>query len=63
MAQELISQMGEDDFIEQQESQKEREVAAVNKEDILVDLYYQIPLGLALLFYFLNVLLPDVRRL
>ena len=63
LAQELISQMGEDDFIEQQESQKEREVAAVNKEDILVDLYYQIPLGLALLFYFLNVLLPDVRRL
>jgi Ca-activated chloride channel homolog len=63
LAHELIAQIGEDELVEEQGPQKERQVAAVNQEDTLVDLYYQIPLGLALLFYFLNFLLPDVRRL
>lgn len=40
-----------------------REVATAQKEEMVVDLYYQIPLGLALLFYFLNILLPDVPHL
>lgn len=31
-------------------------------ESFQVDLYYQIPLALALLFYCLNLLLPEVRR-
>lgn len=63
LAQQLVSQMGEEETINPSDSLAERQVAAVKKEDILVDLYYQIPLGLALLFYFINCLLPDVRRL
>jgi Ca-activated chloride channel family protein len=63
LAHELIAQMGEDELLEEHGPQKERQVASINQEDILVDLYYQIPLGLALLFYFLNYLLPDMRRL
>lgn len=35
---------------------------AAQEEESLVDLYYQIPLGLALLFYLLYFLLPDVRQ-
>jgi Ca-activated chloride channel family protein len=63
LAQALISKMGEDELIEQQGAQLERQVAAVKQEDIITDLYYQIPLGLAILFYLINFLLPDVRRL
>lgn len=63
LAQEFIAQMGEEELIEQQKFQQERQVAVIKKDDILVDLYYQIPLGLALLFYLLNFLLPDVRRI
>ena len=34
-----------------------------NKDkEVITDLYYQVPLGIALLFYFFNLLLPDVRR-
>lgn len=63
LAQELVAQMNENNLSKLGEMHTERKVAAVNKEDIIVDLYYQIPLGLVLLFYFLNLLLPDVRRL
>ncbi len=63
LAQEIISQIKQDESIEPPDSQAERQIAAVKKEDIIVDLYYQIPLGLALLFYLINFLLPDVRRL
>lgn len=63
LAQQLLSQMESEEIVEQQELQVKQKVAAIKKEDLLVDLYYQIPLGLALLFYFLNLLLPDVRRL
>lgn len=41
----------------------EKNVNVLNHENWITDLYYQIPLGLAILFYFLNLLLPDVRRL
>lgn len=63
LAQELVGQMNENGFTDLQGEQAERKVAAVKKEDVIVDLYYQIPLGLVLLFYFFNLLLPDVRRL
>lgn len=62
LAQEILTRMREDDEMDSQRLQAERKVTAAKKEDIIVDLYYQIPLGLALLFYFLNLLLPDVRR-
>jgi Ca-activated chloride channel homolog len=63
LAQELVTQMKENDFSDLQRTDAGRTVAAVKKEDVIVDLYYQIPLGLVLLFYLLNLLLPDVRRL
>lgn len=63
LAQELMAQIDKDHVIELQGMQTERKVAAITKEDVIVDLYYQIPLGLALLFYLINVLLPDVRRI
>lgn len=63
LAQELVTEMNEKDLSDLQGTKTERKVAAFNKEDVIVDLYYQIPLGLVLLFYFLNLLLPDVRRL
>ena len=58
-----MEKIKEDDLLEPVGGQAERQVAAVKKEDVIVDLYYQIPLGLALLFYLLNLLLPDVRRI
>lgn len=63
LAQELLAQMGKEEWNDQSDFQAERQVAAVKQEDILVDLYYQIPLGLALFFYGILFLLPDVRRL
>lgn len=63
LSQDIIAQMGNDPLTTQQDYQGERQVAKVKREDIIVDLYYQIPLGLALVFYLMNLLLPDVRRL
>lgn len=63
LAQELVTQMEDKDVQSSQGLQTERKVTAAQKEDVIIDLYYQIPLGLALLFYFLNLLLPDVRRI
>lgn len=62
LARELTMRMKENDVADRQSS-TERQVMAVHREDVIVDLYYQIPLGLALLFYCFNILLPDVRRL
>lgn len=63
LAQELTVQIKKDDTIDINQLTESRKVAEVQKEDVIADLYYQIPLGLALLFYFLNLLLPDVRRI
>jgi Ca-activated chloride channel family protein len=63
LARELMTQMEENDLTSAKRLSAERKVTPIKKEDVIVDLYYQIPLGLALLFYFLNLLLPDVRRL
>lgn len=49
-------------MIDDYDTAGERKVAEIHKEDVIVDLYYQIPLALALLFYCLNLMLPDVRR-
>ncbi len=62
LAKELISQI-EKVYSKSQAMQKEHELKAIAKDDVLVDLYYQVPLGLALFFYFLNLLIPDVRLL
>jgi len=63
LAQQILTQIKRDDWGNTPGTQGEREVSAVKKEDVIVDLYYQIPLGLAILFYLLNLLLPDVRHI
>lgn len=62
LAQELMARIEENGFQNSQALQAERKVEAIKKEDVIVDLYYQIPLGLGILFYFLNFLLPDVHQ-
>lgn len=62
LAQDLKKEMGDDPIINPLEAQAERQVNMAKQEDAIVDWYYQIPLGLALLFYLINYLLPDVRR-
>lgn len=63
LAKELIMHIEQNLKKEFQQVHQERQVVAIREEDKITDLYYQIPLGLAILFYFLNLLLPDVRRL
>lgn len=63
LTKELIKQMHDNHSSDSQGKESERKVAAAQKEDIIIDLYYQIPLALVLFFYSLNLLLPDVRRL
>ena len=38
-----MEKIKEDDLLEPVGGQAERQVAAVKKEDVIVDLYYQIP--------------------
>jgi len=61
LAEELMTTIKEN-VISSLGMQSQRQVVPVKKEDLIVDLYYQIPLGFALLFYLLNVFLPDVRH-
>lgn len=63
LAEELFTQMNKALETESSLAGTERQVANVRQEDVLSDLYYQIPLGIVLLLYLLNLLLPDVRRL
>lgn len=63
LAQELKREMGEDPLIYPQGSSSDRQFSTADQKKIVVDWYFQIPLGLALLFYAINLLLPDVRRI
>jgi Ca-activated chloride channel family protein len=62
LSREIASQIGQDPLISAQDGRPARQVTSIKQEDLIFDLYYQIPLGMALLFFFLNLLLPDVRR-
>jgi len=62
LALELAAQMEANDATDLKKAQAERKVAEIQKEDVIVDLFYQIPLGLALLFILINFMLPDVRK-
>lgn len=62
LAQELIVRMNENKGFHSQKSQESQKTLNEGSEEMIVDDYYQIPLGLALLFYWLNLILPDVRR-
>lgn len=59
LAQEIVNQIDQEAFIA---SSSKREANPLKAEERIVDLYYQIPLGVALLLYLLNLLLPDVSR-
>lgn len=63
LAQELIHKILEENEQQTEPVQSlERKVLAPKQEDVLYDLYYQIPLGLALVLLSAYLLLPDVRR-
>ena len=63
LTKELMKQMHDHYSSAYEGKESERKVTTPQKEDIIIDLYYQIPLALVLFFYSLNLLLPDVRRL
>lgn len=63
LAQELKKEIDEEPAANPADAPTERYIASAQQEDALVDWYFQVPLGLALLFYLINLLLPDVRRL
>lgn len=62
LALQLKKEISEDPLIYPGESNFERKIGSATKENAIVDWYFQIPLGLAILFYLINLLLPDVRR-
>jgi len=63
LAVEIIEKIGQDPVVTQTPfAAQERQVKLAQKGDLLSDLYFQIPLGVALLFYLFNLLLPDVER-
>lgn len=61
LASELKKEMGDDPLISPQKLH-EKDSAGIVQNNIAVDWYFQIPLGLALLFYIFNLWLPDVRK-
>jgi Ca-activated chloride channel family protein len=63
LAQKILSEIKNNRLSDSAEMQSERKVAAIQQQDFIFDLYYQIPIGIALFFYLLNLLLPDVYRL
>lgn len=63
LSQEIASQIGQDPLITSQDERPARQVISLKQKDLIFDRYYQIPLGMALLLFFLNLLLPDVRKI
>ncbi len=64
LAQELKKQIIDMTLAQQTEPVEslERKVSTAKREDMLFDLYYQIPLGLAMVLLLTYLILPDVRR-
>ncbi len=63
LAEELNRKILEEDGRQTEPVQSlERKVLAPKEEDVLYDLYYQIPLGLALVLLSAYLLIPEVRR-
>ncbi len=64
LAQELKKQIIDMTLAQQTEpvDSLERKVSTAKQEDMLSDLYYQIPLGLAIILLLTYLILPDVRR-
>jgi Ca-activated chloride channel homolog len=63
LSNEIVERMGQDPLMTEEEiKSKERQFSTVQQNEMLSDLYFQIPLGIAILFYLLNLLLPDVER-
>lgn len=63
LAQEIKQKILEDSQHMQPVQSLERKVIKTNRADLLSDLYYQIPLALAIIFLIISLLLPNVRRL
>lgn len=63
LAQELKRQIDQAFLASLENWKEEKQMAPVKPEEILADLYYQIPLGVALVFYLVNLFLLDDRRI
>jgi Ca-activated chloride channel family protein len=66
LATDLVNQMGKDAPYEEQAQSSlggQRKVRPAQEEDRTYDLYFQIPLGLSILFLLLTLILPDARRI
>lgn len=62
LSQALVEKIEQDPPLEQKGEQTERKVVAANPEDIIYDLYFQIPLGIAIVTLLMILILPDVRK-
>lgn len=59
----IVEQIGEDPLIKPEELLNSDKQMTLNGQSLIQsDLYFQIPLGVALLFYCLNLLLPEVEK-
>jgi Ca-activated chloride channel family protein len=64
LAEELIKQMMDESFYKQLDPSQslERKVHLIKRDELLSDLYYQIPLGAGIIFLLFYLILPSVRR-
>lgn len=61
LAQELMRQVNNASLSSIENWEEERKIAPVKPDEVLTDLYYQIPLGIALIFYLINLWLSDAK--
>ncbi len=61
LSQELVDKITQDPPLEQKEMTQERRVVTARPQDIIYDLYFQIPLALAIIILLMIFILPDAR--
>ncbi len=63
LSSDIIERMGQDPLMTAKDIQmQELQLRALRQGNMLSDLYFQIPLGMAILFYILNLLLPETEH-
>ena len=63
LAEQIVKEVKQEQVMDSADVQLERQVVTAKQEEMLTDLYYQFPLGLALLGYLFNLFHPKIRRL
>jgi Ca-activated chloride channel family protein len=62
LAQDLASKIGEEEALLEEYKVKTDASAAKGEEDLIYDLYYQIPLGIGMILLSLSIFFPDTRH-